>query len=144
MDHRIIDTGGLSQKHGSQDHRLKGTIVETRISCIILIGSCYQLNIWIIAQQCYLGIWLFPFIQNARPGFESLPEASPQCGLGGGRSHCNTVHIIFFFNYTNGKKKKKVIRSPFSILKYYNPVDQMLYVVQCDNNNFRHTYALTQ
>ena len=25
------------------------------------------------------------------PGFESRPEASPQCGLRGSRSHCNTV-----------------------------------------------------
>ena len=32
-----------------------------------------------------------PCLQIARPGFDSRPGASPQCGLRGGRSHCNTV-----------------------------------------------------
>ena len=32
-----------------------------------------------------------PCLWAARPGFESRPRASPQCGLRGGRSHCNTV-----------------------------------------------------
>ena len=29
--------------------------------------------------------------QITRSGFESWPGASPQCGLRGGRSHCDTV-----------------------------------------------------
>ena len=32
-----------------------------------------------------------PCLQIARPGFEYRPGTSPQCGLRGGRSHCNTV-----------------------------------------------------
>ena len=32
-----------------------------------------------------------PCLWIARPGFESRPGASPQCGLSGSISHCNTV-----------------------------------------------------
>ena len=32
-----------------------------------------------------------PATRSVRPGFESRPGASPQCGLRGGISHCNAV-----------------------------------------------------
>ena len=33
-------------------------------------------------------------VPATRPRFESRPGASPQSGLRGGRSHCNTVHTV--------------------------------------------------
>ena len=40
----------------------------------------------------------------ARPGFDSRPGASPQCGLRGGRSHCYTIQI----NYKSPRPRRAV------------------------------------
>ena len=57
------------------------------------------------------GLWALgskPWLWAARPGFDSLLGASPQCGLRGGRSHCNTVYCINNIIKSNKKKKEKL------------------------------------
>ena len=38
-------------------------------------------------------IGYFPCLKTTHPGFDSWPEASPQCHLRGGRSYCYTVQF---------------------------------------------------
>ena len=38
------------------------------------------------------------WLESLPPGFDSRPGASPQCGLRGSRSLCNTLQIKYMYN----------------------------------------------
>ena len=61
-----------------------------KIYLMMLFAKLYMRTFFTISQTR----GQFPCLWIACPGFESRPGASPQCGMRGGRSHCNTVEIM--------------------------------------------------
>ena len=58
------------------------------LSLLILTINTFT---WYYSRRCGGLVVKSPCLWITRPGFESWPWASPQRGLRGGRSHCNTV-----------------------------------------------------
>ena len=78
--------GGLARRCGGLERRCGGLVKE--------VWSASK-EVWWASKEVWWASGESPCLWIARPGFDSRPGASLQCGLRGGRLHCNTVQIKY-------------------------------------------------